>query len=147
VGGNFRLDAIQGAVLRVKLPHLDGWHEGRRQNAARYRTLFAEAGLLDTVGLPFERPDGYHIYNQFVVEVPERDRLRAFLADNQIGTEVYYPVPFHRQECFKHLGYTPEQFPVAEAAAARVLALPIYPELPAEHQTRVVETIARYYRR
>lgn len=147
VGGNFRLDAIQGAVLRVKLPHLNGWHEGRRRNAARYRTLFADAGLLDTVGLPFERPDGYHIYNQFVVEVRERDGLRAFLADNQIGTEVYYPVPFHRQECFKDLGYTPEQFPVAEAAAARVLALPIYPELPPEHQTRVVETIARYYRR
>jgi dTDP-4-amino-4,6-dideoxygalactose transaminase len=147
IGGNFRLDAIQGAVLRVKLPHLDSWHEARRANAARYRTLFADAKLLDLVQLPFERPDGYHIYNQFVVEVPERDALRQYLTEQKIGTEIYYPVPFHKQECFADLGYKTGDFPVAEAAAARVLALPVYPELPAEHQTRVVETIAGYYRR
>ena len=147
IGGNFRLDAIQGAVLRVKLPHLDSWHEARRANAARYRTLFADAKLLDVVQLPFERPDGYHIYNQFVVEVPERDALRQYLTEQKIGTEIYYPVPFHKQECFADLGYKTGDFPVAEAAAARVLALPVYPELPAEHQTRVVETIAGYYRR
>ncbi len=148
IGGNFRLDAIQGAVLRVKLPHLDSWHEGRRRNAARYRQLFAEAKLLDTVQLPYERTDGsYHIYNQFVVEVPERDALRQYLAEQKIGTEIYYPVPFHRQECFKYLGYKDGDFPVAEAAAARVLALPVYPELPEAHQARVVEAIAGFYRR
>ncbi len=147
VGGNFRLDAIQGAVLRVKLPHLDAWHEGRRANAARYRTLFADAGLLDVVQLPYERADGsYHIYNQFVVEVPRRDALRQYLTEQKIGTEVYYPVPFHRQECFQYLGYKDGDFPVAEAAAARVLALPVYPELPAAHQARVVEAIAAFYR-
>jgi dTDP-4-amino-4,6-dideoxygalactose transaminase len=147
IGGNFRLDAIQGAVLRVKLPHLDSWHEARRANAARYRTLFADAQLLDLVQLPYERPDGYHIYNQFVVEVPERDALRQYLTEQKIGTEIYYPVPFHKQECFADLGYTPGDFPVAEAAAARVLALPVYPELPAAHQARVVEAIAAFYKR
>ena len=147
VGGNFRLDAIQAAVLRVKLPHLDGWHEGRRRNAARYRELFAAAGLLDVVQLPYERPDGCHIFNQFVVEVPERDALRRHLNAQQIGTEVYYPVPFHEQECFASLGYRHGDFPVAEAAAARVLALPIYPELPEAHQGRVVEAIGAFYRR
>ena len=146
VGGNFRLDAVQAAVLRVKLPHLDGWHEGRRRNAARYRELFAAARLLDVVQLPYERPDGYHIYNQFVVEVPERDALRRHLTEQKIGTEVYYPVPFHEQECFASLGYRHGDFPVAEAAAARVLALPIYPELPEAHQTRVVEAIGAFYR-
>ena len=147
IGGNFRLDAIQGAVLRVKLPHLPSWHEGRRKNAARYRQLFSEAKLTDRVKLPYERPDVYHIYNQFVVEVPNRDAMRAYLADRQIGTEVYYPVPFHRQECFKPLGYTPADFPVAEAAAARVLALPIYPELRDEQLVRVVEVIGEFLRR
>jgi len=147
VGGNFRLDALQAAVLRVKLPHLDSWHEARRANAARYRTLFADAQLLDLVQLPYERPDGYHIYNQFVVEVPERDALRQYLSEQKIGTEIYYPVPFHKQECFADLGYTPGDFPVAEAAAARVLALPVYPELPAAHQARVVEAIAAFYKR
>ena len=93
--------------------------------------------------LPYERTDGsYHIYNQFVVEVPERDALRQYLTEQKIGTEIYYPVPFHRQECFNYLGYKDGDFPVAEAAAARVLALPVYPELPEAHQARVVEAIA-----
>ena len=147
VGGNFRLDAIQAAVLRVKLPHLGRWHEGRRRNAARYRQLFGAADLLDIVTLPFERPGGFHIYNQFVVEVPERDGLRQYLTSRQIGTEIYYPVPFHRQACFRYLGYQDGAFPVAEAAAGRVLALPIYPELPESHQSRVVEAIGRFFKR
>lgn len=141
VGGNFRLDAIQGAVLRVKLPHLASWTEGRRRNAARYRVLFAEAGLEGLVTLPVERPDVYHIYNQFVVQVPDRDRVRAHLAALGIGTEIYYPVPFHRQACFANLGHPLDQFPHADAAAARVLALPIYAELADSQLQQVVAAI------
>jgi dTDP-4-amino-4,6-dideoxygalactose transaminase len=142
VGGNFRLDAIQGAVLRVKLPHLASWTEGRRRNAARYRTLFAEAGLDGAIGLPYERPDAFHIYNQFVVQVPDRDRVRARLTEQGIGTEIYYPVPFHRQACFASLGHPLDAFPVADAAAARVLALPVYPELAPSQQQQVVSALA-----
>ena len=140
VGGNFRLDALQAAVLRVKLPHLAQWTEGRRRNAARYRALFAEAGLLDTVTLPVERRDVYHVYNQFVVQVPDRDRVRAGLTARGIGTEVYYPVPFHRQPCFAHL-VQGEPFPRADAAAARVLALPIYAELHDDQLAQVVRAL------
>ena len=147
IGGNFRLDAIQAAVLRVKLPHLAGWTEGRRRNAARYRALFADAGLLDVVTLPYERPDGYHVYNQFVVQVPERDALRAFLTGQGIGTEVYYPVPFHRQACFADLPSASGPFPHADAAAARVLALPIYAELRDQQLRQVVQAIAAFLRR
>jgi dTDP-4-amino-4,6-dideoxygalactose transaminase len=146
VGGNFRLDAIQAAVLRVKLPHLAGWTDGRRANAARYRQLFADAGLTDLVSLPAERADRFHIYNQFVVRVPDRDGLKRHLDAAGVGTEIYYPVPFHRQECFASLGYKPGDFPHAEKAAAEVLALPIYPELAAEQQQYVVDQIAAYYR-
>ena len=146
VGGNFRLDAIQAAVLRVKLPHLAGWTDGRRANAARYRQLFADAGLTDLVSLPAERADRFHIYNQFVVRVPDRDGLKRHLDAAGVGTEIYYPVPFHRQECFAGLGYKPGDFPHAEMAAAEVLALPIYPELAAEQQQYVVDQIAAYYR-
>jgi dTDP-4-amino-4,6-dideoxygalactose transaminase len=146
VGGNFRIDAIQAAVLRVKLPHLAGWTDGRRANAARYRQLFAEAGLGGIVTLPSERADRYHIYNQFVIRVPERDGLKAHLDAAGVGTEIYYPVPFHRQECFASLGYRPGDFPHAEKAAAEVLAIPIYPELTAAQQEFVVEQIAAYYR-
>jgi dTDP-4-amino-4,6-dideoxygalactose transaminase len=146
VGGNFRIDAIQAAVLRVKLPHLAGWTEGRRANAARYRQLFAQAGVSDTVTLPAERADRYHIYNQFVVRVADRDGLKRHLDAAGVGTEIYYPVPFHRQECFASLGYKAGDFPHAEKAAAEVLALPIYPELSADQQAYVVEQIAGYYR-
>jgi len=145
VGGNFRLDAIQAAVLRVKLPHLARWTEGRRANASRYRQLFHDAGLAGTVCLPSERPDRHHIYNQCVVRVPDRDGLKRHLDAAGVGTEIYYPVPFHLQECFAGLGYKPGDFPHAEKAAAEVLALPIYPELTLEQQQYVVDQIAAYY--
>ncbi len=145
VGANFRLDALQAAVLRVKLPHLETWSEGRRRNAQRYRALFASASLTD-VTLPVEAPERNHIYNQFVIRVPERDRLRAHLDRSGIGTEIYYPVPFHLQECFKSLRYTQGAFPVAEAAANDSLALPIYPELTEAQQAAVVTAIRTFYR-
>jgi dTDP-4-amino-4,6-dideoxygalactose transaminase len=145
VGGNFRLDALQAAVLRVKLPHLDTWTAGRQRNAARYRALFADARLTDTVRLPIEAPERTHIYNQFVVRVPERDRLKARLDAAGIGTEVYYPIPFHLQKCFASLGYAPGAFPEAEAAANESLALPIYPELTETQQATVVDAIKSFY--
>ena len=145
VGANFRIDAMQAAVLRVKLPHLACWTAGRQQNAARYRGLFADAGLSE-VTLPVEAPDRTHIYNQFVIRVPRRDQLRAHLDAARIGTEVYYPVPFHLQECFASLGYKAGAFPEAEAAASDSLALPIYPELTEAQQAAVVGAIRSFYR-
>jgi dTDP-4-amino-4,6-dideoxygalactose transaminase len=142
IGGNFRLDAIQAAVLRVKLPHLAGWTEARRANAETYHRLFREAGLTDRVTIPVEPPDRRHIFNQYVVRVPGRDRVRAHLAERQIGTEIYYPVPFHLQECFAPLGYVRGDFPHAEAAADSTLALPIYGELTLAQQEAVVRAIA-----
>ena len=142
IGGNFRLDAIQAAVLRVKLPHLARWTSLRRENAARYRRLFERHGLAALVTLPSE-PSGYlHIYNQFIVRVPDRDRVRAFLTEHGIGTEIYYPVPFHLQECFAPLGHGRGDFPNAEAAADSTIALPIYGELTEEQQDTVVRTLA-----
>jgi dTDP-4-amino-4,6-dideoxygalactose transaminase len=143
VGGNFRLDALQAAVLRVKLRHLNEWTERRRGNAARYDRLFRDGGLATDVVLPVQPPGYHHIYNQFVVRVPERDRVRAALADRRIGTEIYYPVPFHLQECFADLGYSRGAFPQAEAAATSTLALPIYAELSAGQQDAVVDAVAR----
>jgi dTDP-4-amino-4,6-dideoxygalactose transaminase len=142
IGGNFRLDAIQAAVLGVKLPHLQGWTSRRRENAARYGGLFEAYGLSSAVVLPSEPPGCFHIYNQFVVRVPERERVRAFLTAHGIGTEIYYPVPFHLQQCFAHLGYSRGDFPAAETAADSTLALPIYGELSAEQQDAVVRTLA-----
>jgi dTDP-4-amino-4,6-dideoxygalactose transaminase len=142
IGGNFRLDAIQAAVLRVKLPHLERWTSMRQANAGRYDTLIRTRGLTDRITLP-SAPDGRrHIYNQYVVRVPERDRVRQALTDRGIGTEIYYPVPFHLQECFARLGHTRGDFPNAEAAASSVLALPIFGELTSEQQTHVVDALA-----
>jgi dTDP-4-amino-4,6-dideoxygalactose transaminase len=146
VGLNSRLDGFQGAVLRVKLPHLDGWSDKRKANADRYRTLFTDAGLAEHIGLPFERENVRHIYNQFVVRVPgRRDDLRSFLAENEIGTDIYYPVPLHMQECFEYVGYKEGDLPESEKAARETLALPIYPELRPEQQEFVVRKIGEFF--
>jgi len=141
IGGNFRLDALQAAVLRVKLPHLEAWTEARRANARRYGVLFAGAGLTDRVGLPTEASGYRHIFNQYIVQVDRRDRIREALSARGIGTEIYYPVPFHLQECFATLGHRPGDFPHAEAAAGTTLALPIYGELTEAQQRAVVEAL------
>ncbi len=147
VGGNFRLDPLQAAVLRVKLSHLDGWHRARKANADRYRRLFADRAehLGERVRLPEEGP-GRHIYNQFVIRVQDRDELKAFLASREIGTEIYYPLPLHLQRCFLELGYGSGDFPESERAAMETLALPIYPELSDDQASYVVEMIAEFYK-
>jgi dTDP-4-amino-4,6-dideoxygalactose transaminase len=142
IGGNFRLDALQAAVLRVKLPHLPEWTRMRRANAARYEALFAEAGLLDRVTIPFEPPGREHIYHQYIVRVADRDRVRARLTEQGIGTEIYYPVPFHLQACFADLGYRRQDFPNAEQAADTTLALPIFGELTPEQLGLVARGLA-----
>ena len=141
VGGNFRLDAIQAAVLRVKLPHLSAWSEARRANARRYQALFNEAGLAGRIVLPVEPAGAHHIFNQYVIRVPGRDRVRERLTAQGIGTEIYYPVPFHMQECFASLGHAAGDFPHAEQAAASTLAIPIYGELTLEQQQAVVTAL------
>lgn len=148
VGLNSRLDGFQGAVLRVKLPHLDAWTEKRQANAAYYRQLFTDAGLTEQITLPFERENVRHIYNQFVIRVPEsRNELKQFLAENEIGTDIYYPVSLHQQECFEYLGYGEGDFPESEKASRETLALPIYPELRREQQEFVVEKIAEFVKK
>jgi dTDP-4-amino-4,6-dideoxygalactose transaminase len=142
IGGNFRMDALQAAVLRVKLPYLHEWTNARRNNARRYDELFAAAGLGDRVVLPKEPPGYRHIFNQYVVRVPDRDRVRSYLSGHGIGTEIYYPVPFHLQECFAAHGHRRGDFPHAEAAADSTIALPIYGELTREQQEAVVSTLA-----
>jgi dTDP-4-amino-4,6-dideoxygalactose transaminase len=138
IGANFRLDALQAAVLRVKLPHLPRWTAMRRAIAARYDALFTDAGLAGRITLPVEPAPRRHVFNQYVVRVPDRDRVRAFVTERGIGTEIYYPVPFHLQECFASLGHAQGDFPQAEAAAASTLALPMYGELSAVQQAAVV---------
>jgi len=140
VGGNFRLDALQAAVLRIKLPHLEAWTEARRENARRYDQLFAGS----PVGTPWVAPDCRMIFNQYVVRVQRRDALRAHLDSLRIGTEVYYPVPLHMQQCFADLGGKAGDLPNSESAAKEVLALPIYPELPAAWLEYVAETILTF---
>jgi dTDP-4-amino-4,6-dideoxygalactose transaminase len=142
VGGNFRLDALQAAVLRVKLNHLDDWSAARRSNADRYRELFQHAGLTGTITLPTDEPG--HIYNQFVIRAPRRDELQAHLRTHGIGTEIYYPVPLHLQQCFTALGQGAGSLPHAEAAARETLALPIYPELTEQQLEHVVDSIAAF---
>ena len=148
VGINSRLDSLQAAILRVKFRYLDQWAQARRENAERYRDLFRDAGLISSgaVRLPAEAASALHVYNQFVIRVRERDKLRAYLTERGIGSEIYYPVPLHLQVCFTGLGYRAGDFPESERAAEEVLAIPVYPELGAASQSRVVETIASFYR-
>jgi dTDP-4-amino-4,6-dideoxygalactose transaminase len=157
VGGNFRLDALQAAVLRVKLKHLDNWTSARKRNAEIYRRLFESSGLITNassatiltgsqpIALPFETSESRHIYNQFVIRCSQREKLMAHLKARSIGVEIYYPVPLHLQECFVDLGYRSGQFPGSERAANESLALPIYPELTKSMQSTVVDTIADFY--
>ena len=163
IGGNFRLDAIQAAVLNVKLPHLDDWSAQRRENAELYTKLFIEAGLAESTGktkfddsnkvlLPeaVYKDSGvknYHIYNQYIIRTQDRDAVRKHLSEKGVGSEIYYPVPFHMQECFSSLSYKKGDFPVAEEAADDSIALPIYPELTEEQQKFVVETIAEFIKK
>jgi dTDP-4-amino-4,6-dideoxygalactose transaminase len=142
IGGNFRLDALQAAVLRVKLPHLAAWSDARRRNADRYDRLFGESRVADRVALPVRAAERRHIFNQYTIRVPNRDLVRSRLGTAGIGTEVYYPVPFHLQECFAPLGHRRGDFPVAEAIASETLALPIYAELTESQQEQVVSAIA-----
>jgi dTDP-4-amino-4,6-dideoxygalactose transaminase len=146
IGGNFRIDALQSAILNIKLPHLDAWSVGRQERAAFYRKAFSDAGVLDHIVLPVEAwaetsVPNHHIYNQFVVRVPRRDLVRAALSKAGIGTEVYYPLPLHEQECFQYLGYRRGSFPEAETAAHETMALPIFPELTREEQEQVVDQL------
>ncbi len=149
VGINSRLDSFQAAVLNVKLPHLDRWTEMRRANAARYAELFAAAGLDGVLGLPTHDPRHRHVWNQYVVRVPggRRDALRAHLAEHKVGSEIYYPLGLHEQECFACLGYKPGDLPETDRAAREVLALPIFPELTAAEQEIVVDRIAAFFSR
>lgn len=144
LGINSRLDALQAAILRVKLRHLETWTQQRRRNANSYRALFREYGV-QQVSPPFEPTGMRHVYNQFVIRVEERDRLRDHLSRCGIATEVYYPEPLHLQPAFEYLGYHAADFPHAAAASNRVIALPIYPELTLEQQTEVVAAIANFY--
>ena len=148
IGGNFRLDALQAAIVGIKLKHLDAWTSGRQRNADVYRRLFAEADLMTRVLLPEEK-ENRHIYNQFVIRVEEtvRDDLRNYLTDAGIGTEIYYPVPLHLQECFAGLGYQPGDFPAAEQAAKETIALPVYPELTDDQLGYVVQKIKDFFMR
>ena len=143
IGGNFRLDAIQAAVVNVKLPYLDSYTKKRQLNAEYYNKLFKQTGITDQVDLPVET-SGRHIYNQFVIQMEKRDELIKYLQSKNIGCEIYYPVPFHLQDCFKYLNYKKGAFPNAERAAARSLALPIFPELTEDEQKEVVNAIAEF---
>lgn len=152
IGWNSRLDAIQAAVLRVKMPHLATWNEARRERARTYGRLLTSAGLTKTgansappVTLLKTLSGAHHIYHQYVIRVRDRDKLRAFLSGRGVGSEIYYPIPLHLQKCFSYLGYAPGDLPEAEQAALEVLALPIFAELEEDEQRQVVESIAEFY--
>ena len=145
VGGNFRLDAIQAAVLRVKLPHVQGWIQGRRANSMRYVDLFTQRGLDKVIGLPLALSGRGHTFNQFVIRAPRRDELRQHLLDREIGCAVYYPLCLHLQPCFSELGYSEGDCPVAEQASTEVLALPVFGELTEDEIAEVVDAIAEFY--
>jgi dTDP-4-amino-4,6-dideoxygalactose transaminase len=147
-GWNCRLDGLQAAVLRVKMRYMARWNEQRRERAAAYDRLFAQAGLGGTsspVQLPFRDERALHVFHQYVIRAQRRDELRSFLAEHGIGTEIYYPIPLHLQPCFAYLGYRQGDFPEAERAAREVLALPMFPELTEEEQKYVVEAVAEFY--
>jgi dTDP-4-amino-4,6-dideoxygalactose transaminase len=152
IGANSRLDAIQAAVLRVKMPYLKQWNSERRERAGAYDRLFAASGLTKTGAASFNpvtllktRPEARHIYHQYVIRAKKRDQLKAFMSERGIGTQIYYPVPLHLQQCFAYVGYAAGDLPETEAAAAEVLALPMFAELREEEQQYVVETIAEFY--
>jgi dTDP-4-amino-4,6-dideoxygalactose transaminase len=152
VGANSRLDSIQAAVLRVKMPHLAGWNNARRERAQLYTQLLTSAGLTKIganstapVRLLKTLPAAHHIYHQYVIRVQDRDKLRAFLAERGVGAEIYYPIPLHLQKCFGYLGYAPGSLPEAEQAALDVLALPMFAELQPDEQQHVVDSIAEFY--
>lgn len=149
-GWNCRMDAIQAAILRVKLPHIEIWNQQRRQRAATYDRLVADAGWaskrVDSPVKPVKTsPHAFHVFHQYVIRAQRRDELRKFLGDRNIGTEIYYPIPLHLQPCFAYLGYSAEDLPESERAAAEVLALPMFPELTEAEQESVVESIAEFY--
>jgi dTDP-4-amino-4,6-dideoxygalactose transaminase len=146
IGGNFRIDELQAAVLLVKLKYLDEWTSARQRNARYYDAAFARARIDAHVRTPVVLPNRRHIYNQYVIRVQRRDELRQYLSAARIGSEVYYPIPLHMQECFGYLGYRPDEFPESLRAAKEVLALPIYPELTEAQLQYVVDTIANFYR-
>jgi dTDP-4-amino-4,6-dideoxygalactose transaminase len=145
IGGNFRIDELQAAVLNVKLPHLDAWSAARQRNAAIYDSAFAATKLGAAVRTPYAIPGGRHIYNQYVIRARDRDRLRQHLGELKVGSEIYYPVPLHLQQCFAYLGHATGAFPQAESAARETVALPIYPELIPDQLRHVVDCIARFY--
>ena len=148
VGGNFRIDALQSAILSIKLRALDSWTEGRQKNAAIYRKLFADKALDDAIVLPATASyDVRHIYNQFCIRVKDgkRDALKQYLQDNGVGCAVYYPLSLHLQECFKSLGGKVGDYPLCENATTEVLALPIFGELSADQLEYVVDTVAKFY--
>jgi dTDP-4-amino-4,6-dideoxygalactose transaminase len=145
IGGNFRIDELQAAVLRVKLKFLDGWTEGRRRNAAYYDGAFGAAELGSRFTTPIEIPGGRHIFNQYIVRAERRDELKKFLGERNIGTEIYYPVPLHQQQCFAYLGYHTGDFPESERAALGTLALPIFPELTETQLAHVVSAVRDFY--
>jgi dTDP-4-amino-4,6-dideoxygalactose transaminase len=147
IGGNFRIDELQAAVLNIKFRHLDAWSAGRQRNAAFYDAAFAQARLGNAVQTPLTLPGGRHIYNQYVIRVRDRDALRAHLAACGVGTEIYYPVPLHLQQCFAYLECKAGDYPHSERAAAETLALPIYAELTETQLQYVVDIVANYYRR
>jgi dTDP-4-amino-4,6-dideoxygalactose transaminase len=146
VGGNFRMDALQAAVLLVKLSHLDDWTDRKRELARRYDALFDDSGLGNDGSVKTPRAPDDHVFHQYVIRTPRRNDLRSHLAEEGIGTAVYYPLPLHLQPCFRDLGYARGDFPVAERAAEENLALPLYPTLTKEQQALVVSSIAAFYR-
>ena len=148
VGGNFRLDALQAAVLRVKLPLLNGWAEARRANALAYTARFEALGFCAPEALtpPYINPEGEHVFNQYVIRTPHRDALKAHLAERGIGTMIYYPSPLHTQPCFASLGYKEGDMPESERACKEVLALPVYPEMSAEQRDGVVDAVAEFFK-